>query len=160
MLISSGCDIVSIDFLLSILFCKCFILAEMTTKFNKDMYAKMRSKKYEPLSNIGKKWVCVTGRVLQWLQSRLPLPSSLLLRRWGQPLLLPLLKRSQLLPRRGCACQAGKERRLILIRPPCEATRASLWTKRMGSWRLRTWRPLTEFHSMWSQTNKSTSSSK
>ena len=34
----------------------------MTTKFNKDMYAKMRSKKDEPLSNIGKKTVCVTGK--------------------------------------------------------------------------------------------------
>ena len=34
----------------------------MTTKFNKDMYAKMRAKKGEPLSNIGKKTVCVTGR--------------------------------------------------------------------------------------------------
>ena len=36
-------------------FFKYSILAEMTTKFNKDMYAKMRSKKDEPLSNIGKK---------------------------------------------------------------------------------------------------------
>ena len=62
MLILSGCDIVSIDFLLSILFYKCFILAEMTTKLNKDMYAKMRSKKDEPLSNIGKKGVRVTGK--------------------------------------------------------------------------------------------------
>ena len=35
----------------------------MTTKFNKDMYAKMRAKKDEPLSNIGKKAVCITGRV-------------------------------------------------------------------------------------------------
>ena len=34
----------------------------MTTKFNKDMYAKMRAKKGEPLSNIGKKTVRVTGR--------------------------------------------------------------------------------------------------
>ena len=34
----------------------------MTTKFNKDMYAKMRSKKDEPLSSIGKKGVCVTGK--------------------------------------------------------------------------------------------------
>ena len=32
------------------------------TKFNKDMYAKMRSKKDEPLSSIGKKGVRVTGR--------------------------------------------------------------------------------------------------
>ena len=34
----------------------------MTTKFNKDMYAKMRSKKHEPLSSIGKKGVCVMGK--------------------------------------------------------------------------------------------------
>ena len=34
----------------------------MTTKFNKDMYAKMRSKKDEPLSNIGKKTMRVTGK--------------------------------------------------------------------------------------------------
>ena len=32
------------------------------TKFNKDMYAKMRAKKDEPLSNIGKKTVRITGR--------------------------------------------------------------------------------------------------
>ena len=36
----------------------------MTTKFNKDMYAKMRSKKDEPLSSIGKKGVCVMGKGL------------------------------------------------------------------------------------------------
>ena len=34
----------------------------MMTKFNKDMYAKMRSKKEKPLSNIGKKIVRVTGK--------------------------------------------------------------------------------------------------
>ena len=34
----------------------------MTTKFNKDMYAKMRSKKDEPLSSIEKKGVCMTGK--------------------------------------------------------------------------------------------------
>ena len=34
----------------------------MRTKFNKDMYAKMRAKKSEPLLNIGKKTVRVTGR--------------------------------------------------------------------------------------------------
>ena len=34
----------------------------MMTKFNKDMYAKMRSKKDKPLSNIGKKGVRVTGK--------------------------------------------------------------------------------------------------
>ena len=34
----------------------------MTTKFNKDTYAKMRSKKDEPLSNIEKKTMRVTGK--------------------------------------------------------------------------------------------------
>ena len=34
----------------------------MTTKFNKDMYAKMRSNKDEPLSSIGKKGVRVIGK--------------------------------------------------------------------------------------------------
>ena len=34
----------------------------MTTKFNKDMYTKMRSKKDEPLSNIGKKGIRVMGK--------------------------------------------------------------------------------------------------
>ena len=34
----------------------------MTTKFNKDMYAKMRSDKDEPLSSIRKKGVRVTGK--------------------------------------------------------------------------------------------------
>ena len=34
----------------------------MTTKFNKDMYAKMREKKDEPLSNIGEKTMRITGR--------------------------------------------------------------------------------------------------
>ena len=34
----------------------------MTTKFNKDMYAKIRAKKDEPLSNIGKKTMRITGR--------------------------------------------------------------------------------------------------
>jgi len=34
----------------------------MTTKFNKDMYAKMSSKKDKPLSSIGKKGVRVTGK--------------------------------------------------------------------------------------------------
>ena len=36
----------------------------MMTKFKKDMYAKMRSKKDEPLSSIGKKGVRVTGKGL------------------------------------------------------------------------------------------------
>ena len=41
---------------------KCSPLAKMTTKFNKDMYARMRNKKDEPLSAIGAKFVHVTER--------------------------------------------------------------------------------------------------
>ena len=45
------------------IFCLTLVpFAEMMTKFNKDMYAKMRAKKDEPLSNIGKKAVHITGR--------------------------------------------------------------------------------------------------
>ena len=39
----------------------------MTTRFNKDMYAKMRSKKDEPLANIGKKGVRIMGKGLSVL---------------------------------------------------------------------------------------------
>ena len=42
---------------------------EMTTRFNKDIYAKMRSKKDEPLANIGKKGVRITGKGLSILPS-------------------------------------------------------------------------------------------
>ena len=41
---------------------KCSLLAEMTTKFNKDMHARMRNKKDEPLSAIGTKSVRITER--------------------------------------------------------------------------------------------------
>ena len=34
----------------------------MTTKFNKDVYTKMRSKKDEQLSNLEKRIVCVSGK--------------------------------------------------------------------------------------------------
>ena len=34
----------------------------MTTKFNQDMYAKMRSKKNESLSNLGKRTVHIIGK--------------------------------------------------------------------------------------------------
>ena len=50
----------------------------MTTKFNKDMYAKMRSKKDEPLSSIGKKGVRVTGKgpYITIVASAIPIVSS------------------------------------------------------------------------------------
>ena len=41
----------------SFLFNKCFPFVKMTTKFNQRMYAKMRAKKNEPLSNLGKRTV-------------------------------------------------------------------------------------------------------
>ena len=52
---------------------KCLLLAEMTTKFNKDMYVRMRSKKDEPLSTLGTKSVCITDRGVSILVT---LPSS------------------------------------------------------------------------------------
>ena len=45
----------------------------MTTKFNKDMYARMRGKKDEPLSALGTKSVCITDKGVPILAA---LPSS------------------------------------------------------------------------------------
>ena len=52
---------------------KCSLLAEMMTKFNKDMYVRMRSKKDEPLSAIRTKSVRITNRGTPILTA---LPSS------------------------------------------------------------------------------------
>ncbi|XP_065637761.1 uncharacterized protein LOC136070978 [Quercus suber] len=59
----------------------------MTSKFNKDMYAKMRAKKDEPLSNIGKKTVCVVGKGLSatLLASITPLVSGTEVTRTASP---------------------------------------------------------------------------
>ena len=54
---------------------KCSPLAEMMTKFNKDMYARMRNKKDESLSTIGAKSVRVTERGAPILAA---LPSTLI----------------------------------------------------------------------------------
>ena len=68
---------VSVAFFLFVITCtiidKCSLLAEMTTKFNKDMYARMRNKKEEPLSAIGTKSVRITNRGVLILAT---LPSS------------------------------------------------------------------------------------
>ena len=53
--------LISLDILV-FLFHKCFLLAKMTTKFNKDLYAKMRTKKDELLSSLGKRIVRITGK--------------------------------------------------------------------------------------------------
>ena len=41
---------------------ECSLLVEMTTKFNKDMYARMRNKKDEPLSALRTKSVRITNK--------------------------------------------------------------------------------------------------
>ena len=55
---------------------KCFLLAEMTTKFNKDMYARMRNKKDEPLFAIGTKFIRITDRGAPILVALLSSPTS------------------------------------------------------------------------------------
>ena len=76
----------------------------MTTKFNKDMYAKMRSKKDESLSNIEKKTVSVTGKnpSITPSASITPIVSSTEMKRTASPttsvekLPTPICKRSHL----------------------------------------------------------------
>ena len=55
---------------------KCLLLAEMTTKFNKDMYARMRGKKDKPLSALGTKSVCITDKGVPILEMLLSSPTS------------------------------------------------------------------------------------
>ena len=52
---------------------KCSLLVEMTTKFNKDIYPRMRNKKDEPLSALGTKSIRITDRGTPILAA---LPSS------------------------------------------------------------------------------------
>ena len=59
---------------------KCLLLAEMTTKFNKDMYVRMRSKKDEPLSALGTKSVGITDRGVSILAVLPSSPTSALTR--------------------------------------------------------------------------------
>ena len=55
---------------------KCSLLAEMTTKFNKDMNAMMRNKKDEPLSALGTKSVRIMDRGAPILAALLSSPTS------------------------------------------------------------------------------------
>ena len=59
---------------------KCSFLAEMTTKFNKDMYARMRNKTDEPLSAIGTKFIRITDRGTPILAGLPSSPTSVLVR--------------------------------------------------------------------------------
>ena len=55
---------------------KCLLLAEMTTKFNKDMYARMRGKKDKSLSALGTKSVRITDKGVPILEMLLSSPTS------------------------------------------------------------------------------------
>ena len=59
---------------------KCLLLAEMTTKFNKDIYARMRSTKDEPLSALRTKFVRITDRGILILAALPSSPTSTLAR--------------------------------------------------------------------------------
>ena len=48
----------------------------MTTKFNKDMYARMRGKKDKPLSALGTKFVRITGKSVPILATLPSFPTS------------------------------------------------------------------------------------
>ncbi|XP_065619764.1 uncharacterized protein LOC136063380 [Quercus suber] len=94
---------------------------KMTLKFNKDMYAKMRAKKDEPLSNIGKKTVRVIGKGLfaTLLASVTPLVSGTKVTRTDSPstsveeLPTPVSKRPRL---------SGKEKKKE------DVGRATIWS--------------------------------
>ena len=55
---------------------KCLLLAEMMTKFNKDMYVRMRGKKDKPLSALGTKSVRITDKGVPILEMLLSSPTS------------------------------------------------------------------------------------
>ena len=100
----------------------------MMTKFNKDMYAKMRSKKDEPLSSIGKKGVRVTGKGPSTtpVVSVTPVISGAEFMRTTSPAVLveeistPSSKRQRI--------QTRRRRRRILIRPLYGEIKVWLWT--------------------------------
>ena len=99
----------------------------MTTKFNKDMYAKMRAKKDEPLASIGKKVVHVTGKGPSVVPSvdATPIVSGVEGTRVASPatsvkeIPTPSLKRSRLSPK--------TKRRRELARPSL-MTKVWLWS--------------------------------
>ena len=114
----------------------------MTTKFNKAMYAKMRAKKDEPLSNIRKKTVRITGRGSPTVPatSITPVTSGAETTRTASPstsieeVPTPASKR----PR----CLRRKRRRLIPVRLPSGVTRDWPWTRLTGLSLLKTSRSL------------------
>ena len=91
---------------------KCSPLTEMTTKFNKDMYARMRNKKDEPLSAIGAKSVHVTKRRPPILAA---LPSTLTPRTVGTASPTPLVE--ELTPQHKKPRTGGKQKEKIDFQP-------------------------------------------
>ena len=105
----------------------------MTTKFNKDMYAKMRPKKDEPLSSIGKKGVYVTGKgpSVTPVTSATPIVSTVETVRTASPALsveeisTPSSKRLR---------TSGREREKADSHSSTKwSDEVWLWTRRMGS---------------------------
>ena len=105
-----------------------FVEAFQTT----DEYAKMRAKKDEPLSNIGKKAVRITGRGFPVVPVTSITPSFLGRRQRGRRLLRPPLKSFRPLPPSDFVCPRRTRRRLILACPPSEVMRDWPWTGLMG----------------------------
>ena len=86
----------------------------MTTKFNKDMYARMRGKKDEPLSAIGTKSVRITDRGVPIL-SALPSSPTLAPARGASP--TPSVEE---VPPRNIRLRAGeKQKEKVVSRPSC-----------------------------------------
>ena len=94
-----------------------FFFLEIMTKFNKDMYAKMRSKKDEPLSNIGKKGVRITGKGPPVLPSvdATPIISGV----ESLQVASPATSVEEIPPRlqKGSVCQLKRRRRRRWVRP-------------------------------------------
>ena len=91
---------------------KCSLLVEMTTKFNKDMYAWMRNKKDKPLSTIGTKFVHITDRGAPILVA---LPSSPTLVTAGIASPTPLVE--ELTPRNKRLRVGDKQKEKVNSRP-------------------------------------------
>ena len=91
---------------------KCLLLAEMTTKFNKDMYARMRSKKDELLSALGTKSVLITDRGVLILAALPSSPTSALTR-----VASPTLSVEELPPRNKRLRVGEKQKEKVDFRP-------------------------------------------
>ena len=95
---------------------KCSLLVEITTKFNKDMYMRMRNKKDEPLSAIGTKSVRITDRGALILAAFPSSPTSVLVGTAS-----PTLSVEELTPRNKWLRVGDKQKEKVDFRP------SSIW---------------------------------